>query len=377
MQLLSTGTIGEPRMIDNDPLPVQQEPSVTPLRPSPKWPYVLVSAFLAVGLLVLVFWPVKLPYFAMAPGPTEEVADLVSFGEGVTVYDTTGDLYLLTVTLREVNPFEWFEARYLDDKVDLLERQTIRPPGVTEEQVRRTNLQAMNESIDTAIFVALSRLGYDVGFVGDGVEVLQVVEGTPAEAALQVGDRFTVIAGQPVTTAEQAGELIRTFGIGDTITLEGTRDGEPFEVSITLVEHTQLPGEPMVGVVFDTINLEMEIPIDVDVDSRNIGGPSAGMMYAITLLDLLSEEDLTQGHRIAGTGTIRFDETVGSIGGVRQKVYAARAIGAEIVLVPVDNYEDALSAAGDAIVVVPIATLQEALDYLRALEPVGAVAAGA
>jgi PDZ domain-containing protein len=126
----------------------------------------------------------------------------------------------------------------------------------------------------------------------------------------------------------------------------------------------------MIGVVFDTINLEMDLPIDVDVDSRNIGGPSAGMMYTIALLDLLTEEDLTGGHRIAGTGTIRFDETVGAIGGVRQKVFAARAIGAEIVFVPADNLDVALTAADGDIVVVPIATLQEALDYLRALAPI-------
>lgn len=355
-------------MTDSDPFLIPPNLPFAPRRAA-RWPYVLVAAFLAVGLMVLVFWPVKVPYFAMAPGPTEEVADLMYFGEGVTVHPTTGDLYLLTVTLREVNPFEWFEARYLDERVDLLERQLIRPPGVTEEQVRRTNLQAMNESIDTAIYVALSRLGYEVQFVGDGIEVLQVVEATPADGILEVGDRFTAVAGQVVTTAEQASAVIRSHAIGDTITLTGTRGDEPIELAVTLVEHTQIEGAPMIGVVFDTINLAMDLPIDVDVDARNIGGPSAGMMYALALIDLLTEEDLTGGHRIAGTGTIRFDETVGPIGGVRQKVFAARAIGVEIVFVPIDNYEDALTAEGDGIVIVPVATLQEALDYLRALEP--------
>lgn len=356
-------------MIDSDPFLTPPEAPFPPPRRSSKWPYVLVAAFLAVGLVVLVFWPVKLPYFAMAPGPTEEVADLVSFGEEVVVFPTTGDLYLLTVTLREVNPFEWFEARYLDERVDLLERQVIRPPGVTEEQVRRTNLEAMNESIDTAIYVALTRLGYEVEFIGEGIEVLQVVEGAPADGVLEVGDRFTTVAGETVSTAEEASAVIRSHAIGDTITLTGTRGEEPIELSVTLVEHTQIEGAPMIGVVFDTINLEMDLPIDIGVDSRNIGGPSAGMMYALALLDLLTEEDLTGGHRIAGTGTIRFDETVGPIGGVRQKIFAARAIGAEIVFVPVDNYEDAKTAGGDGIVIVPVATLQEVLDYLRALEP--------
>jgi len=114
------------------------------------------------------------------------------------------------------------------------------------------------------------------------------------------------------------------------------------------------------------------LPIDVRIDSRNIGGPSAGMMYALAVMDLLTEGDLTGGNRVAGTGTIRFDETVGPIGGVRQKVYAARGIGADYVLVPAENFEDALTAAGDGIVVVSISTLQDALDFLSSLEPLPA-----
>ena len=131
----------------------------------------------------------------------------------------------------------------------------------------------------------------------------------------------------------------------------------------------------MVGVVFDTINLALNLPIGVEVDSRNIGGPSAGMTYALTLIDLLTPEDLTKGHVIAGTGTIRFDETVGAIGGVRQKVYAARAIGAQIMFVPTANLEAALSAQGDDIEIVAVETLQDALDYLGSLEPAASVAA--
>ena len=101
-------------------------------------------------------------------------------------------------------------------------------------------------------------------------------------------------------------------------------------------------------------------------------GPSAGMMYALAVIDLLTEEDLLKGHRIAGTGVIRFDSSVGAIGGVRQKVYGARSVGAEYILVPEENYEDALAAADGDIVVEKVATLQDALDFLDSLEPVAA-----
>jgi PDZ domain-containing protein len=123
------------------------------------------------------------------------------------------------------------------------------------------------------------------------------------------------------------------------------------------------------------VNLSLDLPVDVNVDSRNIGGHSAGMTYALSVIDLLTPDDLTKGHVIAGTGTIRFDETVGPIGGIRQKVFAARGIGADVVFVPTANFEDALTAAGDGIEIVPVATLQDALDFLAALEPASLVAA--
>lgn len=356
--------------------PHRPEEPTAPGRPAVRWPYALAAAFLASGLLVALLWPVKVPYFAMSPGPVETVSDLITISDA-DVFAIDGTTYLLTVGLREVNPFEWIEARFFDPRVDLIERDVVRPPGVTREQVTRTNLEAMNESIDTAIFVALARLGYDVGFDGSGVEVLQVVEDSPADGVLQVGDRFTEIAGVPISTEEDAASIIRSHGVGDSIRLVGTRGDEPLVVDVTLAPHTQIEGAAMVGVLLSTLDLEMVLPFDVRIDSRNIGGPSAGMMYALTILDLLTEEDLMKGHRVAGTGTIRFDETIGSIGGVRQKVFAARALGIDIVFVPEDNYPDALSAAGDGIVIVPVETLQDALDYLDALAPkVERVAAG-
>lgn len=343
---------------------------------------------MVVGLLVLLLWPVKVPYYAMSPGPVESVSDLVSVEDAVTLYPSEGEIYLLTVGLREVNAFEWFEARYLDDKVDLIAREVIRPSGVSREEIARSNLEAMDGSIDAAIFVALGRLGYDVGFIGEGVEVIQVVEGAPADGVLQVGDRFTTVAGRRIDTSRQAADIIRSYAIGDTITLEGTRLDDlatihdddparsPIAVQITLGAHPDLENTPMVGVVFDTVGLALDLPLSVRVDSGNIGGPSAGLAFTLALLDMLTPEDLTRGHVIAATGTIRFDETVGPIGGVRQKVYAARAVGAEVVFVPAANYEDALTAADDDIRVVSVETLQDALDALDALEDVSAVAAG-
>jgi len=334
------------------------------------WPLVLAAVVVLFGVVVLLLWPVKVPYYAMSPGPVEEVSGLVTIADETT-YGSDGDLYLLTVGLREVNVFEWVEAHF-DSETDLIESERIRPSGTTQEQVTRRNLESMNESIDTAIFVALARLGYEVGFSGEGAEVLQVVEESAADGNLEEGDIVEDVSGVAVSTADEAADVIRSFGIGDTITVGGIRGEGTFDVEVTLGPHPDIEGAPMLGVVFDTANLALVLPIDVRIDSRNIGGPSAGMMYSLAVMNLLTESDLTGGNRVAGTGTIRFDETVGAIGGVRQKVYAARGIGAAYVLVPADNYEDALTAAGDKIVVVSISTLQDALDFLGSLEPLPA-----
>jgi PDZ domain-containing protein len=351
-------------------------PEQRPTEPTrgPRWPYFLVAGFLALGLVVLLLWPVKVPYVALSPGPVEQVPDLITI-DGAETYPPTGDLYLLTVSPRDVNVFEYIEAQF-DDEVDLYDREVIRPRGVSREEQKRTNLELMDGSIEAALFVALGRLGYDVGFEGDGVVVLDVVEDSPSDGVLQEGDIVAAVAGTAVEVTDQAAEIIRSFDVGDTITLSIVRDDQPMDVQITLVPHPDIEGAPMVGVQLDTINLSLSIPIDVDVDSRNIGGPSAGMIYAVSLIDLLTPEDLTKGHRIAGTGTISFDETVGSIGGVRQKVFAARAIGVEIVFVPEANYQDALTASGDGIRIVPVTTLQEVLDFLDALEPAPEAVAG-
>jgi len=341
-----------------------------PQRRPPRWPFVLVAVFIFIGAVVAVLWPIKMPFFAMSPGPVEEVANLIAIHDA-DVYETNGDFYLLTIGLREVNVFEFVEAQF-DARVDLYPREDLRPPGVTEEQVSQQNRIAMDESIDTALYVALERLGYDVGFVVDGAVITGVVEGSPAEGVLEPGDVIREVEGVQVADGEAFFNTVQQYPVGDTITLAGTRNGEPLSVEITLGVHPELEGAPFVGVAYQANVVDVDLPVDVTIEAGGIGGPSAGMMYALTLMDLLTEEDMLKGHIVAGTGVIGFDESVGAIGGVRQKVYGARSVGAEYVLVPEANYEDAVTAAGDDIEVVAVGTLQDALDFLDSLEPVPA-----
>jgi PDZ domain-containing protein len=249
----------------------------------------------------------------------------------------------------------------------VLNRAAVRPVGQSPEEYQRVAQNDMVESKNTAVYVALTHLGYDVTYSGQGVEVASVLEGTPAADALQVGDVITAIDGQQVDLATDAVAIIQSHAIGDTITLTVQRGDQTLDIPVTLVPNTQDATRPMVGFGAVTYQLSYNFPVDVEIDSTNIGGPSAGMMYTLAVIDVLTPDDLTKGHRIAGTGTISSDGSVGAIGGVRQKVEGAAAAGAEYVLVPQDNYDDALTADATGAQIVPVSTIDDALSFLSSL----------
>lgn len=343
------------------PTPVTQSQPVQ--RHFPRWPAALLVGLVLTGALIVAAWQVTIPYFALSPGPVEEVDDLIEI-PGETVFDSTGGLLMLTVSLQEVNVFEYTQGLF-DPAIDLVEREVIRPADVSPDQFRRANREAMQDSKDTAIAVALGYLGYDVTLQGEGVYVAAVLEDTPAEGALRAGDVITEVNGVPVMLRDDGiGEIVKN-NIGDTITLKVDRDGEILDVDVRLIEHTTNPGQPMVGFEAQTHNETLELPFDVDIDTQNIGGPSAGLMYALAIIDLLSEEDLTGGVVVAGTGTINSSGDVGAIGGVRQKVVAAEAAGATVMLVPRSNLDEAQTAPSNGIELIPVSTLDEAIQALQ------------
>lgn len=354
-------------------------PAAPRRRKVPKWPFVLGGFLLAVGIGVAVAWPINVPYFALAPGPVNDVTDFVEVEDPA---EETGDLFFLTVSLQEVNLLEYLAA-LVDDEVDLSPRENIRPSGVTREELRAQNLALMEQSKQNAKFVALTELGFDVTFEGTGALITGVIEGTAAEGALEVNDVIVAVNGTSVEFSTDAVDLISGFGPGETIELTVEREDERgeverFDVSITLgvfraededgnVVEDEDRG--MVGVLLTNAPTNIVFPIDVEIDSQNIGGPSAGLMFSLEVMNQLSEEDLTKGRRIAGTGTIDQDGNVGAIGGVRQKVFGAIDAGAEYVFVPARNYEDALDAAGDDIGVIRVENIDDALAFLDSLPP--------
>jgi PDZ domain-containing protein len=333
----------------------------------PKWPFVLAVIFMVIGIAIAIAWPIKVAYYTLSPGPLYDTSDFIHVVAEEQEID--GELFFLTVSLREANVFEYVAAQ-VNPKVDVAPRQNIRPTGVSPADLRRENLARMNQSKTDAQFVALTKLGYEPTYIGTGALVIETVPDSAADGVLLADDIIVGIDGDEVAFRSDVIDNLADKEIGDRValaverTVEGSDEIEAIEVEIVLGVHTGDPSKPMVGVLLDNNPPIIEFPVEVDMDSQNIGGPSAGTMFTLEIMNQLTEQDLTGGLRIAGTGTISHDGTVGAIGGVTQKVHAAIDAGATVVFIPAGNYDDAVAAAGDKIVVVRIETIDDALDYL-------------
>lgn len=336
----------------------------------------LVGAFIFAAVAI----PISMPYYALSPGPVADVSDYVSVADPSTT--TKGELLFLTVSLQEVNVVEWVAAK-LDSHVDLAPRENIRPAGVSQEELRRQNLDLMQRSQENAKFVALQYLGYDVTYVGSGALVNSTIEGSAADGVLQAGDIIKAVNGEEVEFSTDAVDLIGGRAPGDelVLTIERADPNDPdtvetIEVPLVLGPYRYVdengeelddPNRGMAGVMLRDAHVDIVFPVDVEINSQNIGGPSAGLMFTLEIIDELTEEDITHGYRIAGTGTINADGEVGAIGGMRQKTFGAIDAGAQYLLVPADNYDEAVAAAGDDIEVVSVDTLQDAMTFLNSL----------
>lgn len=331
-------------------------------RNTSSWPLYLAGTLLFVGLLTLVLWNVELPYLAWSAGPVSDAADAIVI-DGQPTYDPEGELLMLTVVSQDVNIFEAVIAGF-DRDIDLVKKEKVRSPDETDEAYRTRVLAQMDDSQSRAINVALTELGFEL--IPLDVIVVEIVVGLPADAVLEPGDSINIVNGAEIVRSADVPAALEGLKPGDTVTLGITRDGVEQEVHMVLAAREDDPTAPIMGI---TVRELTGPPFPVSIEAGNVGGPSAGMMHTLAIIDTLTPGEMTKGHVIAGTGTIQLDGTVGNIGGVRQKVVGAEAAGAEIIMVPAGNYDEALTADHDHIEIVPIANLGEALAFLDALDP--------
>lgn len=315
-----------------------------------------IGLFFLVGAVVLA-WNIPLPLVAYSPGPVTDATDSITV-EGATTYDTDGELVMLTVAGQDINAFEALVAA-VDPTVDVLARQVVRRPDESDEDYRRRNLEPMDQSVQAAITVALSRVDLPEG--QSAVYVTGYAADTPAGEVLEIGDRIVALGGQRIEAAEALATVVQSNSPGDRVPLEVERDGQVLSYEVELVAREDDPDSPMIGIYV------RQLPFWIDIDTGIVGGPSAGMMYTLAIIDVLTPGSLTGGHVVAGTGTIDLEGNVGEVGGVRQKVVAAEAAGAEYMLVPAGNLAAAESAPRGDMELVAVETIDDALAFLDGL----------
>jgi PDZ domain-containing protein len=356
----------ETRIPDRDsinPMVVPQTPLSWEPQPDQPRRHWLRWGIPAAVVLFLLFGAaqVSLPYYALAPGDARQVNDLIRVPKDRS-FPPEGRVFLSTVSLSQVNALQALRG-WLDPHIDVLPEDQVL--GTTpRNDFTKQNLQLMDDSKQAAAVVALRRLGYDVAEQGKGALLVQVEEGSPADGRLAQGEVIVGVDGRPATLSQDVVSGIRSHAVGESVRLDVVGvDGRARVEEIALAKR---PGgtEGFLGVLLRTKEQKFDYPFEVVIDSGTIGGPSAGLAFTLGVIDTLSVGELTGGKRVAATGTMELDGSVGDVGGVVQKTAAVRAAGADVFLVPEGEYDEAVANAGPKLEIVKVATLDDAIAAL-------------
>ncbi|ALJ19968.1 YlbL family protein [Microbacterium sp. No. 7] len=303
-----------------------------------------------------------------ATGADGEELPLISV-EGAETFAAEGSLDLLTVQVRgnrESTP-SWLDlaAAWLDTSRAVVPLDQVFPVGQTQEERKEQNSALMVDSQHEATAAALLELGYDVDA---RIVITGFTEDSPSAGVLEDGDIVRAADGTPVDFVEDLRSIINAGG-GTPVELTVERDGALHDVTVTPVAaETDGATTWLIGV---TTMRTFDFPIDVTIQLDNVGGPSAGMMFALGIIDLLTPGDLTGGHAFAGTGTIDAHGEVGPIGGIRQKMHGALSAGADYMLAPLDNCGEVVGNVPGGLRVFAVETLDEALEVLETVREDG------
>jgi Lon-like protease len=321
---------------------------------------IAVTGVLSIALAAIVAL-LPAPYAVYSPGPaTNVLGDVGSVPliriEGQPSYRPTsrGTLDMTTVAVsggpgHEVNLGEVLQA-WVSPSRAVIPVEQVFPPGQSQQETEKENAAEMSESQQSATAAGLRELGETVP---ESVTIVEVSKGVPAAKVLKAGDVVVRLQGAKVEDANGLRETIQALEPGDTVTLTVRRDGQLVDVTTTT---TSSEGRTVLGV---GISPSYDFPVDVKFATKDVGGPSAGMMFALGIYDLLTPGDLTGGARIAGTGTIDGAGKVGPIGGIAQKLVGAKEAGAQWFLAPASNCDEVVGHVPDGLRVVRTATLHE------------------
>ena len=322
----------------------------------------LIVALVPIVVFGLLLAVVTVPYVSLGPGPTfdtlgqvdgKQVVDI----KGTQTYPTTGHLDMTTVSQRDDLRLAEALTLWLSGQEQLMPRDLVYPPGTSREDVDKANDADFKQSEHNAEYAALEYLKYPVA-----VTVVTVTDPGPSVGKLQSGDSVQAINGKPMATVEQFTSYLKSTKPGQTVTIHFRRKNAPQGVTQITLGSNKDRNYGFVGV---SVTDAPWAPFAIDFNLANVGGPSAGLMFSLAVLDKLTTGHLAASKFVAGTGTIKPDGEVGRIGGIVHKMTAARDAGATLFLVPAENCYEANSGKVPGLQLVKVANLGAAVDALH------------
>ena len=372
-------------------LPFEQ----TPTKRTPIISWRILTAILAALAMVVILFVIPVPFVVNSPGPTFNV---LGSDKGVPVLEIDGtdpatgepiqqdepesvsyldpakpgqgQLRMVTVS-ESGSPdsrlnFAQLIAAYFDPHSKIMDYESVYPEGTTRQQVSDAQLSMMRNSQTTSQVAALEYLGWDVPAT---VTIEGAVEGSNAEGIVEQGDILRAITTPDGTRHEVADavtpfSLMRTVPAGSTMTLTVERNGETQELTFDSVAASATESGSKLGIY---LSVDPSLPVTISVNIEGVGGPSAGMMFSLGIIDRLTPGDMTGGNSIAGTGTMSYDGQVGAIGGIQQKLWGAHRDGAQWFLAPSTNCDEVVGHVPDGMRVVSVSTLDEAVSAVHSI----------
>ncbi|HEX2054591.1 MAG TPA: site-2 protease family protein [Actinomycetota bacterium] len=333
-----------------------------PDRPDRNWALLWAAVALLLPIALAIYRP---PVVIVAPAPAVDVTDDVEI-DGVPVTDLEGRYLLVAVSVVRPNAIR-AALSYLNPDVEVLPQRNLLPEGVSEPEYLQTQQRVFEESQMAAAAAAAQAAGLEVTLRGNGAQILEVVEGSPAEGKLRAGDVIVSVDGKPIRLVSDLLGITTVRPAGTEFVMEVERGTGRTTVRVNSARLSNFNSSNTgVGIVTTTKDLDVDLPFEVEFRNRQIGGPSAGLIYALLIADMLQNDDVADGRDVAATGTIQLNGRVGPVGGLEEKLRAAEDAGADVFLVPRSELDD-VSAENRRTPVrtLGVETLQEAMAVLN------------
>ncbi|MGG2084853.1 SepM family pheromone-processing serine protease [Lysinibacillus pakistanensis] len=343
-----------------------------------------ISIYVVLLVVICFFMLYRLDAYIMKPGSAYDVSKFVTVENNHT--ENKGSMSLMTVAMQQATPFSYLWAK-TQKYQKLMDINQVRNPLEDEEEYNVRQLKLMSDSQFNAKYIAFQKAGLQTTIHFDGVFVLNVLDGGASDGLLKAGDEIIEVDGHKISNQQMLVDLLKPKELGDKATVKFIRNKNEQEVTITLKEIPRAE-EKRAGLgISYAESKSIETNPKVTMKTEDIGGPSAGLMFTLEILDQLLKEDLTKGYAVAGTGEMLVDGSVGRIGGIDYKVIAADRDGMEIFFAPDDeispelkakhpelesNYATAVKTAkeiGTKMKIVPVKTVDDAINYLKQLQP--------